>query len=166
MRKLKKNGGFTLVEMLVVMSLIIAAISLGLFFDFSSFYGYYFHGDRDALITALQHARSEAIANVCRGTSCLDGRPHGVAIRPSDNPNSYVIFQSGAGSSDYANRDDEFDVILDSDPTITISGSITEVVFTQLSGNVDTPGNFVLTDATGRTSTIDINSEGQISWTN
>jgi len=166
----KRNQGFTLIEIIIVTSIIVAIGSLGLYFGFSNFYGHSFNSNRDILISVLQHARAEAIANICRGNSCEDGKPHGVAIRPNDYPNSYVIFQTESViTPTYSGRtseDTDQDVPIDANPNFDYSG-LNEVVFRQLSGEAISPGSIVISDNTGtHTSTITINSEGQILWTN
>ena len=152
--------------------MLVVIASLGLYYDFDSFRSSSFHADRDSLVSALQHARIQAMSNVCLGGSaCTDGRSHGVRIRPADHPTSYVIFQSGDGNSNYLNRDDDFDSIFEINPT-TKNGvnmqpdEIDEVLFEQLSGDVTVDGVITLTDDAGHTSIITISSEGQISWTN
>ena len=166
MAKTLKNRGFTLIEIVIVISIIIIASAFSGFINLDSYRGYSFRSERDTLVSGLQHARAQAIANVCRGVSCNDGRSQGVAIRPDDSGSSYVIFQSGSTSPEYAQRDSDFDVFLESSKNIVTGGSINEVVFAQLSGNVLNPGSIVLTDNAGNSSTIFINSEGQILWTN
>ena len=162
----RKKAGFTLIEMLVVISLIIILGGLTLFFGLDSLHGYSFHSDRDVLVSALQHARAESISNICRGDAdkCANGsKPQGVYI---DIPNKkFIIFQ---GSS-YASRDTEQDVSLDFNPGTTFpdDGSVHEIVFTQLSGDVTTPGYINMTETTTtHTSKIEINKEGQILWSN
>lgn len=158
----KNNRGFTIIEMLIVVGLISIIGGLGLYLGFDSLRGYSFRSDRDVLVSTLQHARAEAIANVCRGDSsvCSDGKPHGVKIL-SDK---FVIFQ---GTS-YATRDSAYDADIDfNHSTIFPSdGSLTEAVFNRLSGDVDTPGFITLNDSGTHESKIEINSEGQILWSN
>jgi len=163
------DKGFTLIELMVVIGLVIIVLSFGLFFDFDSFRSYSFHGDRDTLLSALQHARAEAMANICRGSSseCGEGgKSHGVKILDD----RYVIFQG-----ETYNPSSPYNAVLDASLTITHSG-ISEITFTQLSGNASTEGadcettptpvcNITLTSG-ARISTITINSEGQIIWTN
>ena len=117
------------------------------------------HSDSDLLVTALQHARAESMHNTCLGSRCVDGAPHGVAVRPSDHPNAYIIFQGPS----YAARDASADVILEASPASAATG-LAEVVFAPGSGDVSAPGDIVLAEA-GRTTTITVGSEGQISWT-
>ena len=136
--------------MLVIIS------SLGLYYNFSNLHSYSFHGDRDNLVSALQHARSQAVSNICYG-ACTDGKSHGVYIEEDQ----YIIFQG----VDYASRDEDYDAFIEANPNIEHSG-LDEVVFDQLTGDANA-GDIIITDpTTSRTSTISINSEGQIIWTN
>ena len=136
--------------------MLVIITSVGLYFDFDNFRSYSFHGDRDTLVSSLQHARSQAVSNICYGT-CADGKPHGVYIEDDQ----YIIFQ---GSS-FATRDAGFDTLIEANPSINHTG-LDEVVFDQLTGDA-TAGDITLTDpANGRESVISINSEVQILWTN
>lgn len=141
---------------MIVVGLIAIVGGLGLYFGFDNFRGYSFHSNRDLLVSALQHARSRAVSNICYG-SCSDGKSHGVYIEDDQ----YIIFQ---GSS-YDDRDQEYDAIIETNPGTTHQG-MNEVVFAQLKGDAD-PGEIELeNDYNERMSTITINSEGQIIWTN
>jgi Tfp pilus assembly protein FimT len=121
-----------------------------------SYRGYTFHTERDVLIAALQHARAQAVGNVCLGAGCTTGKAHGVYIQPD----KFVIFQ---GSS-YATRDTAQDSVIPAATSVLHSG-ISEVVFSELSGNSSTPGT-ISVSANGRTSDITIGALGQIVWTN
>lgn len=167
--RIAKQSGFTLIEILIVIGIIAVVAGAGVFIDFDSFRGYSFHSDRDILISALQHARAEAVSNICRGGDCENGgKKHGVKILTD----KYVIFQG----NDYNSRDVDYDAFLDASPATGRSG-ITEVVFAQLSGNASSisssgdcatlpePLCIILQGGT-RSSVITINSEGQILWTN
>ena len=160
---LRKNnqGGFTLIEMIIVLALITIVGGLGLYFGLDNLKGYSFHSDRDVLVSLLQHARSEAISNICRGEDCTDGKHHGVFVRPPEHPDSYVVFQG----ENYINRDQDYDITIDVSNSTYVSG-MTEIIFERLSGNATTIGDINLTDDRNHTSTISINSEGQILWTN
>ena len=74
----------------------------------------------------------------------------------------FVIFQG----TDYdTDRDEDYDAEIEAHPATKHSG-IDEIIFEQLSGNANIIGDIILTDSTGKTSVISINSEGQILWTN
>jgi len=52
--------------------------AFGLVMNMNAFRGFSFRNDRDTMVAALQKARSQAINNICLGTGCTDGKPHGV----------------------------------------------------------------------------------------
>ena len=152
-----KSRGFTLIEAVVVIALIIIISGATIYFNIDGYRGYLFRSDRDTLISALHHARSEAIANICRGSSCVSGVPHGVKIE-SDR---YIIFQG----EDFSSADHSFDIEMDINPNTTFStNGGDEVVFSRLSADVLTPIEITMTENSGRTSTISVSSEGQIKW--
>src|SRR5262249_49598881 len=106
-----------------------------------------------------------SINNVCLGSSviCSDGKSHGVAIKPADHPNSYVVFQT---SSDYAGRssdDKDQDATFSASQGSIVSGA-SEVVFAQLSGTA--ASSTITTMQGGNTSVISISSDGRIKWSN
>ena len=149
-------GGMTLVEVVIVLALMVVVGNFALLISCSSYRGVSYHTDRANLVAALEHARAQAIDDVCDGSACSDGAPHGVSIQ-SDR---YVIFQ---GSS-YSTRDMSLDEVVEANSSITHSGT-PEVTFSAGSGDVIAPGLIVLSDAYGRTSTTTIGEFGQISWT-
>mgnify|MGYP003393241446 CR=1 FL=1 len=152
----KLNKGFTLIEILVVLGIITIIGSISIIMGVDDYRRQLFRSDRDVLITALQHARAQSVSNICLGDGCDNGKPHGVYISDDE----YIMFQ---GES-YATRDTDVDAVIDADSDIEQSG-ISEVVFEQLSGDVSSPGDIVLTDSLGRVSTTTVGSEGQIFWT-
>lgn len=159
----KKSGkGFTLMEALIVLALMTMAGSFILLVSMETYRGSSFRSERNTVVALLERARAQSIGNVCIGT-CTDGKPHGVAIRPGDRPNQYVLFQG----SDYASRDSAADAVFDSNQLVSTSG-LSEVTFAQLSLVSSTIGGSTLTlsDAAGHISTITIGAEGQITWTN
>ncbi len=156
-------------EVIVVMTIIVILGSMGLFYGLDNLWGHSFRSDRNTLISALQHSRAEAVANICRG-DCEDGKPHGVYIDTTKQ--EYILFQGNKYSPT-----DNYNLGLEVKYNISYSG-VDEIVFNQLSGEViyaaedeteikDGPWNITLTDnVTGKNSVISINSEGQILWTN
>lgn len=171
---MRGGRGFTMIEFLITMGMFTIVAGIALFINMQSYRASNFRTDRDLLIATLQRARSQAISNICLGTcSGNDGLKHGVAIRPSDHPGAFVIFQT---TSDYASRGATNSAV---DTVIVASSSqatgIASVVFDQLSGNVSsvtsavcpvgTPRCIVLT-GDGHVSTTTISSDGQITWTN
>lgn len=158
------NRGFTLVEVLVTISIMMIIGGLGLVFGLDSLRSYAFRSDRDLLVSALQYSRATAMGNMCRNntdSSCVGGRSHGVHLADS----SITLFQTSSAASDYSSRDASADLVLPLSPATVLSG-VTDVVFAQLSGDVAVPGEMTLTSVGGRSSKITIGSEGQIEWTN
>ena len=147
---LKSDAGFTMIEVLVVMGLVAIVGSLALFLSMDSYRASSFRADRDLLITLLQHARAQAIHNVCASPSCTDGKPHGVHIQ-SD---AYVLFE---GSS-YA-PEDAMNAPFQHSPLTSVSGP--DIVFSALSGNPVATGTITLT-AARHTSVITVNPFGRI----
>ena len=150
--------GFTIIELLIVFALVSIVGAFALLASIDAYRGSLFRSDRDMLVAALERARAESMNNVCIGT-CTDGKAHGVAIRPSDNPNAYVIFQ---GSS-YAVRNSSVDAIFAANSVAIVTG-LNEVDFAQITGAAN--AGTVNISQSNHTSVISIGSEGQISWTN
>ena len=150
--------GFTLIEILVVVSLLAVISGLGLYVGMDSYRGYAFRTDRDTLVSLLQRARSQSVNNICIG-ACINGKPHGVFIDAASG--RYILFQG----TTYATRDETSDEITAASFLVGRSG-LPEVVFAQLSGNASPIGDIVLFGANGQISTVSINAVGKISWTN
>lgn len=146
-----------MLEVLVVMGMFVLVGGFALFVSMETFRGSNFRSDRDLLVAVLQRARAQAMNNICFGTGCTDGKPHGVHI----DSDAYVIFQdngSGYDPGDSNNASFESTVTTIKDP-LTL-----DVVFEQLSGNSGSAT--IELKGGGHTSVISIGSEGQISWTN
>lgn len=149
--------GFTLVEILVVIGLLVIVGGLSLITSMEDYRGYGFRGERDTLITLLHKARSQAINNICIG-ACSNGKPHGVHLEPG----RYIIFQgSGYAAADHDAAVDETTPARN----LTISVTGPDVVFSALAAT-STPATLTISDGSGHTSIITIGSEGQILWTN
>lgn len=146
--------GFTLIEILVVLSIITMLVAVTLFFDANNYRGESFRAERNNLVVALQTARADALNNI-------DQSKHGVAINPSGFK-GYVIFE---GDSYAASNPVTRTKIPASYPITLASSSPSEVLFTQLSGNADYSGEIVLKDTQrNATTSIVINYEGKIGW--
>jgi prepilin-type N-terminal cleavage/methylation domain-containing protein len=160
------KAGFTLMELLIVISLLTIIASLGLFVSMQTLNNSSFHSGRDLYVTALEHARAQAINNICTGTSCIDGLPHGVHIETDVNGNvtRFIAFQGASyNSADTINS--PADIGNNVSRHLKAVG-LTNISFEQLSGNVSATGTVTFSDGTGEGSVVTIGSEGQISWTN
>ena len=150
MKRKNTIKGFSLIEILVVMSIIGAIMSLGLLFDFNSFRGYYFRSERSTIVSVLERARSRSMNNYF-------GSTHGVCFI---SPN-YIIFKGN--SCNTGNPDNELipanqNIFTSSDFATTFP----TLVFSQLAGTT-TGGTIHLTDGL-RSGDIIINNEGAINW--
>jgi len=131
--------------------------TMALLMSMQSYGGYSFYTVRQLLVTTLQKARSEALANVCEGAVCTDGVAHGVHISSSE----LVLFQGIA-----YDPNDAANVYLPlQNANITITGA-SDVVFDPLTANVALPDEIVVTDTKGRVSTTTLGAQGQLSWSN
>lgn len=159
-------SGITLIEIILVIAIMSATLSLGLFVNMNSHRGETFRGGRDLLIATLEHARAQAVNNICLGTGCSDGKPHGVHIDTDGNNlvKSYVLFQG-----EPYNSTDPLNTTIDISGNISrnislLSGSDVDIYFRQLSGDSN-PASMTLSNSV-ETSIITINSESRITWTN
>jgi|GEM_PF-1017554 len=181
-KKNKSNRGFTMLEVIIVMGLLVIVGSLGLFMSMETFRGNSFRNDRDATVSGLQRARSLAVSNMCFGFSpsnqsqcalpdyCCDGKSHGVHFYNKADiakRGKFVIFQGDNFSEGaFANEFVSFNnpqVYVDIDSDVNIS-------FARISGNLipetATSTSVTITDGNSHNSVIEINSEGRIDWTN
>lgn len=141
---LNKGGGFTLIEVAIVMAIFGFLVAMGLFFDFSLYRGSSFHSDVDIFASVLQRSRARAINNV-------NESKHGVFI----DSDKYVLFQGASYGSKPA-----FDQPILRNPGLNFNGP-SEIIFDQISGDADFEGDIIIT-GNGKEATITINHEGLI----
>ena len=151
---IRAHKGFTMIEILVVVSLIAIVASFALYVSTSTFRGFSIRSERDTIVSALQKARSQAMSNICLGTpsSCTDGLPHGVHF----NANQYVIYQGAT----YNSSDPNNQAIPVNNPIVQ-HGNPADILFNQLDGSSN-GGTITLTLAGQPSEQIIVNSEGQI----
>jgi prepilin-type N-terminal cleavage/methylation domain-containing protein len=164
------SHGYTLIELLIVVGLVLMLIAIALFTDLHNYLGDAFRGERRMLVTVLQTARADALNNV-------DQASHGVALHPADHPQDYVTFEGDDyDASDPSSRR----VFIATYPTDIDPSSPSEIVFCQLSGDATRgvaagtacedhanafEGDITLVDRIRRlTLAVSIDSEGAISW--
>ena len=141
----KTGEGFTLMEILIVISLFFILAGFGLAISMDAYRSFNFASDRDLLVSLLQKARSQSLNNVNQS-------PHGVYIAAA----SYVLFQG----SNYISRDQSEDLIFPHSADLSLSG-LPEVIFTPLSATTSA-GNIILDDHIHPQSAISLNGQGQI----
>jgi len=137
--------------------------AFGLVMNMNAFRGFSFRNDRDTMVAALQKARSQAINNICLGTGCTDGKPHGVYFYKKDEPNRHelIIYQG----SDFFSRNSAVDEVVNYEgkATYIANPANVDINFAQLSGDSASTTIF-LADGTYRTADIQINSAGRIDY--
>lgn len=149
---LNKKGpalkGFTLIEILVVVSILAILIGLGLFMSMDSYRAYLSRSEQGTVVSLLERARSRAMANVHQTV-------WGVCYIAPD----YIIFRGTACAAGAPANE-----TTPGNPSAVIAGldSTSPVIFSQLAGT--TTNATVSVTQQGRVSTIVINHEGTIIW--
>lgn len=138
---------FTLIEVLIVVALLSAAASFSVLMGTDTIGRSVAIGERDLAVTFLETARTSALANV-------DESPHGLHI----DSTSFVLFAGGTyNPSDLENR------VYERESSVTVVGA-SDIVFNQLSGNVDTGAGTITFSDSAQSATLEVNHEGRIEW--
>ncbi|MBY0376489.1 prepilin-type N-terminal cleavage/methylation domain-containing protein [Patescibacteria group bacterium] len=138
--------GFTLIEILVVVGMIVMLFTVGSFIDMGSLNKNLVSTEESTLISVLSKARSRAMNNV-------DHVAHGVHI----DTDSYTIFE---GSTYTAGASTNEEIPKNSKAIIT---GLNDFYFNQLSGNPSSTGIIQLSDGI-TTKTINIKTGGLLDW--
>lgn len=154
--KVRAVRGFSLIEIIVVMSLFIAVAGIGLFVSMDSYRGFMFRSERDTIVSLLNKARSQALNNMCFGATCSGGKAHGVHFAAGQ----YTLFQG----STYAGRDTGADEVITAQDLTASVTPLSDVVFSPLAATTSF-ATFTITQDS-HSSVITVGSEGQIQWTN
>lgn len=135
-----------MIEIIVVIGILVAIMSLGLFVSMDLFRGYNARSERDVVVSLLERARSRSMNNMhhTRWGVCLSG-------------SNYILFRGSTCSAGVATNEQT-----PASPSATVTGLSTGVVFSQLGGT--TTAATITIAQSGRTSTITINNEGAIIW--
>ena len=164
--------GFTLIEVLIAMAILVIILSLGLFISFDFYKSYAFRSEKNIVVSVLQKARSESLNNI-------NQTRHGVHFEASPSL-KYILFECPAASPQctYYNTGSSTDIIIDSSYGASIANPLPlpfDVIFGQLSGDcIPSSGatpfacdslNQPITISYGaRSYNITVNSEGRIDW--
>lgn len=148
-----RRGGFTLIEIVVALTILITILGLGLFVSLDVYRGYTYRSERATVLALLTRARSHAMANI-------DQSPWGVCEDPGGG--TYKLFR-GEGYAASALVDESVPVA----PAGQVSGlppctSGAGIVFTELTGT--TSPATITVQQTGGPQTITINDEGTTFW--
>ena len=142
------NRGFTLIEIIIVMAIMIFVVGFGLTVDFSSFTTNTLKGEESKIVSVLERARSHAMANMfdINYGVCYD--------RDAQN---YLIFKGGTCTT----IESEF-IPANINIAQNSGTSFPTFVFDRLTGDT-TAGTIHITDGI-QSADIIINNEGTINW--
>lgn len=154
-RKTYNPKGFTLIEIIISVSIMTAIFALGIFMSVSSYQGYIFRSETSILTSALERARSRSMSNISES-------PHGVCFI---SPN-YIIFEGTVCDTSSSSEK------IPAGASVNISGisDSSPVVFEQLSGRLSpalpNPNDerIIEIEQNGKVSILSINNEGRINW--
>jgi prepilin-type N-terminal cleavage/methylation domain-containing protein len=141
----RPNKGFTMIEVLISLAILLVIFSLGLFVSFDFYRSYALRSEKSTIISALQKARNQSLNNI-------NQNKHGVHF----DTNGYTIFEGStfAGSTNTT--------LIPMGYNVSVAGVPFDVVFDQLTGQ--STDKTISVTANNKTYNTAINSEGQISW--
>ena len=146
--------GFSLIETLVVISLLAFIADLGLADGIAQLERVTPRSDYQLVLAALREARARSMSNHCIIAPCNQPTAHGVFI----SPQQLTIFEGAR----YAARQTQTDLVIPFSMSETLSNS-REIVFAAITGDVSANTSLSLTGNDHRTRSISINTEGAIS---
>ena len=153
LRNTSRRKGFTLIEVIVVIGLLGLIAAIGLFISFDFYKSYSFRSEKSVVISALQKARGQALANINQSN-------HGVHYGSGADchlfSKCYVIFE---GNTFNAGSDSNNEIQAVSAVSVNWTS---DVLFNQLDGAANSV-TITLTQDT-RSITITTNNEGRIDW--
>jgi len=147
MPKTTSRQGFTLVELIVTLAILIGIFGISIFIGINFLEGESLQTERANLLSALRKTRSEAINNINQSD-------HGVFITTS----TYILFQ---GTS-YVSRTLAYDEVFQMKGGITLNG-VPEIIFKALEGNTNASGTITINKG-DKSYNILVNYEGGIDW--
>ncbi len=141
-----------MIEVLVTLAIVAGIFATGSFVNFDAYRGNLIDTERATVVSVLQKARNRAMNNIFTSE-------HGVHIEE----NAYVIFRKFP----YDNNENTNERIPRNSNIIitTVPDDISNIIFTQLSGEPKLPGDIILNlNDEVRTKTITIKTGGLIDW--
>ena len=88
------NNGFTIVEIMIALGILLIIISLGFFLSMDLYRSYAFRSEQSTVLSILHRARTRALSNINQS-------PHGVHFQAD----KYVIFEGPSYASSSGNED-------------------------------------------------------------
>lgn len=135
---LRQNSGFTLIEVLIALAILVVILSLGLFLSFDFYKSFSAQSEKEVIVSILQKARSESMDNINQVAH---------SVHFSNTPLTYTLMP------------ENLPIVASYKITITAPALPFDVTFSQLSG---ASSNQTITLSNGEI--ITINTQGQISW--
>lgn len=142
----KKRGGFTLIELIIVVGIFGIVVMIGLPVSWDFYLSYQIETERDNVVTLLREARNMSVIN-------RNEMSHGLYF----NGNNFVVFEG----ANYVGRIQAEDRIINRQTNVAISGP-SEIVFAPLSGQTSA-STYTLTN-NARIRNVYVKSEGTIDW--
>lgn len=140
------SKGFTLIETIVTLGIVIMLFTLTTFISMDFFRGYDYRSEGAIVVSLLEKARNQSMNNV-------NGAGHGVFF----DSGNYILFEGPS----YAGRNTVKDTVI-AMGNGTVHSGLSEIVFEQLSGN--TAAGTVTITKSGQNFNITLNNEGRINW--
>ena len=112
----QRDGGLTLIEILVVVALFSVLVSIGLVFSFDSYRNYLFRAEVKAVSTMLSQARNRSAANFNESAHVFEILPNEYRIYPLNDPSDHDSLERNSA--------------------ISIIPTTSSVIFEQLSGSL------------------------------
>jgi Tfp pilus assembly protein FimT len=131
--KPKFTTGFTLIETLLVVGIIVVVFSFSVPYGLNFYKNQLVNETQINIIDALERARHSAILQ-------KNDSNFGLALNKIENSNSYVVFQGADYDNRVTDQDDIYPVISE----VVFSG-LGEVVFSKLTGLPSATGTIVIT---------------------
>jgi len=140
--------GFSLIELLIVVAIIVVISGLSLFVGLDFYKTYALNSERDIVVGILMKIRNKAANN-------FNQSAHGVFI----DSNGYTMFQGPS----YALRNASYDEFVKRNSSVTESG-LGEIVFEQLTGSLTSSAGDITLNNNVKSINISLNDEGRINW--
>lgn len=144
---LKLQKGFTQIELLVVIGIVVILTAVGVISGFNSISRGALTSEEDKLVLLLTDARTNALANT-------NAKPHGLYVSNTE----FILFEGNDKDDDPTSWRE-----IERNSSVEILPTDTQVVFDQLSADVGVPVDFVLS-LNETSSTVSVNEVGQIEW--
>ena len=155
------DKGFTLVEILVTVAILLIIIGFGLFLSFDFYKNFAFHSEETTIVSMLQKARGQSMNNI-------DEMRHGVHFFDNGGKLTYRLFECQSACTVYSgSSSSDFDMVSSYNSSITFPSLPFDVIFDQLSGsciNCQTSNIDLHLVDNAKSYDITINSEGTIDW--